>query len=248
MNAATGRTPIWTPYCGPAPEAGDWRWNPDPLLLLVMAAATALIVLRTGGRERGFGLAAMAVLGVSFVSPLCALSSALFSARTVHHVLLVGVAAPLLAAALPRRRCGPLVLATLVQAVVLWVWHAPAAYAAALSNDGLYWLMQLSLLGSSVWFWAAARTASAPAAVVGLLAAMLGMGLLGPVLTFAGQAIYGPHAYSTLAWGLTPLEDQQAAGLIMWAPAAGLYLLAALWRLGRMLGPDTPLRAEARPA
>jgi len=70
------------------------------------------------------------------------------------------------------------------------------------------------------------------------------MGLLGAVLTFAGQAVYEPHAYSTLAWGLTPLEDQQAAGLIMWAPAAALYLAAALWRLGELLGPD----AEARTA
>ena len=92
-------TPVlgWTPYCGPAPAAGDWRWNLDPVLLLIMAGATALILMRTRGRSRGVGLAAMAVLGVSFVSPLCALSSALFSARTVHHVLLVAVAAPLLA-------------------------------------------------------------------------------------------------------------------------------------------------------
>ncbi|MEC7796082.1 MAG: cytochrome c oxidase assembly protein [Pseudomonadota bacterium] len=243
-------TPIsgWAPYCGPAPAAGDWRWNLDPVLLLIMAGATALILMRTRGRSRRLGLAAMAVLGVSFVSPLCALSSALFSARTVHHVLLVTVAAPLLAEMLPRRRYGSLALATFVQAVVLWVWHAPAAYGAALSSDLVYWIMQLSLLASAVWFWAAARAASAPAAVVGLLAAMLAMGLLGAVLTFAGQAVYAPHAYTTLAWGLTPLEDQQAAGLIMWAPSAGLYLLAALWRLGRMLGPDLPSEAGVRPA
>jgi putative membrane protein len=30
---------------------------------------------------------------------------------------------------------------------------------------------------------------------------------------------------------MTPLEDQQAAGLIMWAPAAAAYLLVALWRI-----------------
>ena len=135
-------------------------------------------------------------------------------------------------------------LATSVQAVVFWAWHAPDAYGAALSNDAVYWVMQISLLASAVWFWCAARSASAPAAVIALLAAMLAMGLLGAVLTFAGQAVYAPHAYSTLAWGMTPLEDQQAAGLIMWAPAAALYLFAALWRLGRMIGPD----AEAHPA
>ncbi|WP_395944476.1 cytochrome c oxidase assembly protein [Brevundimonas sp.] len=240
MSAA----PVWTPYCGPAPDAGDWRWNLDPVLLALLVLATGLIVWRLQGRRRAFGLAAMAVLALGFVSPLCALSSALFAARTVHHVLLVAVAAPLLAAILPERRAGSLLLATAVQAAVFWAWHAPGAYAAALSNDGLYWIMQSSLVASAVWFWAAARAASAPTAVVALLAAMLAMGLLGAVLTFAGQAVYAPHAYTTLAWGLTPLEDQQAAGLIMWAPAAALYLVAALWRLGRMLGPDV----EARPA
>jgi putative membrane protein len=216
----------------------------DPVLLAVLIVATTLIALRMDGRQRAFGLGAMAVLLVGFVSPLCALSSALFSARTVHHVLLVGVAAPLLAGALPVRRYGSLVLATAVHATVFWAWHAPGAYAAALSNDGVYWMMQISLLASAIWFWASARAATAPAAVVALLAAMLAMGLLGAVLTFADRAVYAPHAYTTLAWGMTPLEDQQAAGLIMWAPAAALYLFAALWRLGRMIGPDV----EAHPA
>ncbi len=233
----------WAPYCGPAPDFGEWRWNLDPVLILLLVAVTAVIGLRLQGQRRALGLAAMAVLAIGFVSPLCALSSALFSARTVHHVLLVAVAAPLLAGALPGRFRG-LVLATATQALVFWGWHAPAAYAAALSSDLVYWIMQASLLASAVWFWGAARAASAPAAVVALLAAMLAMGLLGAVLTFAGQAVYEPHAYSTLAWGLTPLEDQQAAGLIMWAPAAALYLAAALWRLGGLLGPD----AEARTA
>ena len=237
-------TQIWSPYCGVAPQAGDWRWNLDPILLIVLVLATGLIVFGLRGPRRVAGLAAMGVLVVGFLSPLCALSSAMFSARTVHHVLLVGVAAPLLACALPMRRWGPLSLATAVQAIIFWAWHAPGAYAAALSNDVIYWIMQISLVASATWFWAAIRTASAPAAVGGLLAAMVAMGLLGALLTFAGQPVYAPHFATTLAWGLTPLEDQQAAGLIMWAPASGIYLLAALWRLGRMLTPES----EARPA
>lgn len=234
---------IWTPYCGVAPQSGDWRWNLDPVLLVILMGAAVLIALRLEGRRRVFGLAAMAVLAISFVSPLCALSSALFSARTVHHVLLVGVAAPLLAWAAPKTSDRGLVVATVVQAVLLWAWHAPGLYAAALSNDGIYWLMQISLLASAVWFWTKVRTASAPAAVAALLAAMLAMGLLGAVLTFAGQAVYAPHFYTTLAWGMTPLEDQQAAGLIMWAPASALYLFAALAVLGRLLSPTREVAA-----
>ena len=239
---------IWTPYCGPGSGPGEWltRWNLDPVLLAALVVGMALVVLRTSGRDRTLGAAALLVLTVVFVSPLCALSSSLFAARTVHHVLLVAVAAPLIAWTLPPARVGPLAVATAVQAAVFWAWHAPAAYGAALSHDGVYWLMQLSLLGSSVWFGAAVRRASAPAAVAALLLAMVAMGLLGALLTFTGQAVYAPHLLTTAAWGLSPLEDQQAAGLIMWAPAAAVYLAAALAVLGRWIGPD--VQPDATPA
>jgi putative membrane protein len=229
---------IWTPYCGAAPSPEAWlgRWNLDALLLVCLVAGFAgLFLWRRERTDRRWLIGAAAVLVVGFVSPLCALSSALFAARTVHHVLLIGVAAPMLALALPRLTRSRLGVVTAVQAVVLYLWHAPDLYGAALSHDAVYWLMQGSLLASAIWFWAAVRAASAPGGVAGLLFAMLAMGLLGALLTFTGQPVYAPHFASTLAWGLTPLEDQQAAGLIMWAPAAALYLFAAIWRLGRML-------------
>lgn len=231
---------VWLPYCGPGSTPADWlaRWNLDPLLLLALAGLVGLSAWRLAGRERTAALAGVAVLALIFVSPLCALSSALFSARTVHHVLLVAVAAPLLAWSLSARRVGPLALATAVQVAVFWAWHAPPAYAAALSNDGVYWLMQASLFASALWFWMAVRAASTLASVCALLAATVLMGLLGAIITFAPEALYAPHLLTSVAWGLTPLEDQQAAGLIMWAPAAGLYLVAALIVLGRGLGPD----------
>ncbi len=241
MSAAT----VWLPYCGPAPAAGEWRWNLDPVLIAALAAMAVAFAWRRRGRERALGLAAVGVLAAGFVSPLCALSSALFAARTVHHVLLVAVAAPLLAWALPARRAGPLALATAAQAGVFWLWHAPAAYAGALSHDVVYWLMQASLLGTALWFWVGVRRASAPAAVAHLLIAMVAMGLLGALLTFAGQPVYAPHLFTTEAWGLTALEDQQAAGLIMWAPAAAVYLAAALLTLGRWIGPDAKAGAGA---
>jgi len=47
-----------------------------------------------------------------------------------------------------------------------------------------------------------------------LLVAMVAMGLLGALITFAGQPLYAPHLLTTEVWGLDPLEDQQTAGLI----------------------------------
>ena len=64
-------------YCGPPPVPAELvsSFNLDPVLLLGLFA-TALAL-----RREKAGLAAVAVLAVAFVSPLCALSAALFSAR-----------------------------------------------------------------------------------------------------------------------------------------------------------------------
>ena len=242
------------PYCGPAPLPAElWgQWNLDPVILAPLASgAVCLGVTRAlDARARIIGGLALAVLAVAFVSPICALSSALFAARTVHHILLVCVAAPLIAWALPRIArpgFGTIIIATMLQAVVLWFWHAPPLYEAALSNDFIYALMELTLLGASVLFWVGIRAAPAPTAALGLVLTMVQMGMLGALLVFAGSAVYGPHLTTTAAWGLTPLEDQQLAGLIMWAPAAGIYLVTALVQVARWIGPD-PVSPERRPA
>jgi len=59
------------------------------------------------------------------------------------------------------------------------------------------------------------------------------MGLLGAVLTFATHPLYLWHLTTTSPWGLTPLQDQQLAGVLMWVPGIGLFLWAALSSLRR---------------
>jgi putative membrane protein len=231
---------VWSPYCGvgPAPQELIVRWNLDPAVigLLALAAMAYALHRRRGGADRDLLVGGgIAVLAVAFVSPLCALSSALFSARVAHHALLIAAAAPLLAFGSPRGPRVPLGAATGVHVVAVWLWHAPGPYAWALSHDGAYWLMQASLLGSALAFWSAVRGSAAIASAGALLLTMMLTGLLGALITFAPQPLYAPHLATTLAWGLTPLADQQLAGLIMWAPMALAYLLAALVLLGRSL-------------
>ena len=244
--------PNWIPYCGAAPGPGEWlgRWNVDPPLLAGFAAAAVSWHLAIGrvepARRKWFG-AAFALLLILFVSPFCALTSALFSARVVHHVLLTAVVAPLLVLSFPRDRLrvpGSLLLWTALHALTFWAWHTPGLYALALSNDALYWLMQASLLGSAFAMWAALRRAPVPAAVGALLATTVQMGLLGALITFSLSPLYAPHFATTLPWGFAALEDQQLGGLIMWAPAAGLYLGAALFLASRWLAGES--RAAAR--
>ena len=229
------------PYCGVAPEpAGLWlRWNGDPLAWAVLAFIGGLFFLarrRAAAPDARLFWIGWAALALALVSPLCALSSALFSARAAHHLVLLLAVAPLLALSGVRMRKAPLALSAAVQAAVLWAWHAPFAYAAALSNDAVYWLMQLSLLASALWFWSAVIARrddlGAPAA---LAATMAQMGLLAALITFAPTPLYAPHLTTTAAWGLTALQDQQLAGLMMWTLGALPYLIATLALSARLL-------------
>jgi putative membrane protein len=229
----------WTPYCGEAPAPDQWlgRWNLDPVLGIILVLL-ALALWRMSawqaaapGRHRSL-CAAWVLTVLLYVSPLCALSSAFFTVRVVHHIALVLVMAPLLAHGMEpwlRRLPTPLWTCTALAAVTFWAWHAPAPYAAALSSVPVYVLMQLTLLASATGFWLAVRRAAPAAALAAILATTVQMGLLGALITFAARLLYAPHFASTLAWGVAPLDDQQLAGVTMWAPGSIAYLAAAMW-------------------
>jgi cytochrome c oxidase assembly factor CtaG len=60
-------------------------------------------------------------------------------------------------------------------------------------------------------------------------------GVLGALIAFAGSPWYAAYATTTTAWGLTPLDDQQLAGMIMWVPAGLVYVVAALLPLANWI-------------
>lgn len=227
-------------YCGPPPlpAALAESWNADPAVILPLIA----LLLVAAWRRNGYLAGGVAVLAVAFVSPLCALSTALFSARVLHHVLLIAFAAPLLALALPRGGGGGARGLFLLHLAAVWIWHAPGPYAWALGSWPAYWLMQASLLGSAVLLWRAVLAAPVGVGIALLAGTAMQMGFLGALLVFAGRPLYAPHLMTTEPFGLSPLEDQQLAGLLMWVPAALPYLAATLVRLGAVF----PAR-EGRP-
>lgn len=118
----------------------------------------------------------------------------------------------------------------LAASVALWAWHVPGLYDWALSDENVHIAEHLCFFITSLAFWTlvvepyGARRTSHGVALVGVATFALHSGLLGALLTFASQPLYLTH--ETLAYGLTPLEDQQLAGLIMWVPASVLYLAA----------------------
>ena len=127
-----------------------------------------------------------------------------------------------------------------LHAAAMWVWHLPRLYDLAVANPIFHALEHASFLGTALLFWWAVLYGMRQANGVGfsilyLFTMMLISGLLGALITFAPAAWYTSHLESTAAWNLTPLEDQQLAGVIMWVPAGIVYLGIVLARLGSLI-------------
>ncbi|HEX7385065.1 MAG TPA: cytochrome c oxidase assembly protein [Burkholderiaceae bacterium] len=120
--------------------------------------------------------------------------------------------------------------------VVLWFWHLPGPYDRALANRDLHFVEHLCFFLVSIAFWTLViepyrvrrRLGHGPALLF-VASIALQNGLLGALLTFAGHPLYPAHLGHTAAHGLTALEDQQLAGLIMWVPASAVHLAALSW-------------------
>jgi len=123
--------------------------------------------------------------------------------------------------------------AWLIHAAALWVWHIPYLFQATLDSDFVHMLQHLSFFGSALLFWWSIISgrrglASYGAGVLYLFTTSIHSGVLGAFLTFTHRVWYPVYGPSTGEWGLTPLEDQQLGGLIMWVPAGLVYIAAAL--------------------
>ena len=224
------------PYCGVAPLPGTLleRFNLDPVLIVLLVLAASWHLARRP-HARWQASAGWALVAAALISPLCALSVSLFSARIAQHMVLLLTAAPLLALSLPapriERQRAHIWLSALAFVLALWYWHMPTPYQATFDSTLVYWLMHVTLFGSGLLLWHALLTAGRPhtpdALAVALMTSMQ-MGLLGAVLALASRPLFFSHLTTTQVWGLTPLEDQQLGGVIMWVPGIALFLWATL--------------------
>ena len=131
-----------------------------------------------------------------------------------------------------RRRC------SCSMALALWIWHMPALYDCALEHEAVHVVQHLCFFGTAALFWwgiAHGRHGRVGygAAVVYVFVTAVHGGVLGALLTVSPRVWYAPYLAHHPA-GLTPLEDQQLAGLLMWVPAglafaAGALFLFAAW-------------------
>jgi putative membrane protein len=124
--------------------------------------------------------------------------------------------------------------AWLLHTATIWFWHAAVPYDAALRSQPLHALEHATFLGTAVLFWRVVIGPRNPERVPNGLGVLLVFTmamqsvLLSVLLTFARAPWYTGYTATTAPWGLTPLADQQLAGVIMWVPAGGVYLAVAL--------------------
>jgi cytochrome c oxidase assembly factor CtaG len=118
-------------------------------------------------------------------------------------------------------------------AVTLWVAHLPAIYEAALHDEFLHALQHTAFLVTACLFWGvlldpiARLRLDRGTGVLYLFGTSLHATLLGVYMALAPRVWYPSYVGRTEGWRLTPLEDQQLAGLIMWMPACMVYAIVA---------------------
>jgi len=126
-------------------------------------------------------------------------------------------------------------VATIVHGVALWTWHAPPLFDAAVHNETFHRLQHVSFFGSALIFWWALLrrpVREQGSAILHIFATMGHMTLLGFLLALSPRVLYPAQTATAGEFGLTPLEDQQLGGLIMWVPASTIYAAIALAMAG----------------
>ena len=131
------------------------------------------------------------------------------------------------------------VTATVLQAVAMWVWHAPALFDRALQSRGWHIAQHMSFIVTSLLFWWAmihVQRGRYSLSAACLFATSLVGGLLGALMAFSSSPWYAGYAAMGMTGiGLDPVTDQQLAGLLMWIPGGMVHAAAALILLYRWL-------------
>jgi len=130
------------------------------------------------------------------------------------------------------------IVALLLHGLAIWLWHAPVLFESAIHSDVVHAAQHASFLATGVIFWWAVlqprRRSQRGVSILLLFTTAIHTGVLGALMTFARTPWYADYTRSA-AFGLSPIADQQLAGMIMWIPGSVGYLVAALFSIRRWL-------------
>src|SRR5213083_2592270 len=235
------------------------RWNVHLSVAAGLALLGGLYVflggLTSARRHVASFAGALLVLFVALNGPLHNLSDTyLFSAHMGQHLLLTLVFPPLLLYGTPSFVVRPLLrprwimrvarvvtrplAAAIIFSAPIVIWHVPALYEAALRHHNLHVVQHLVFLSTAVIMWwpVLSPIPELPRAqhlVQMLYLFLLGipMSVTGALITLSDSVLYPFYATAPRVGGLSPLDDQQIGGLLMWV-LGGLMLwivMTVIW-------------------
>jgi putative membrane protein len=179
--------------------------------------------------------AGLVLMGVAF---LARLGEMLFAAHMAQHLLLIAIAAPLLVLGGVEIRLPPL-LGWLLFVIVFLAWHWPAAFQWAARRPLTEALEMLTILAAAICLWSgilAANGLNDGARALLVMTAAILTDLPGVVMLFSPRAFCAMPGENAARFGLTPLQDQQIAGLLMWVPANLVFFGIATFLFARWIG------------
>jgi putative membrane protein len=247
----------------------SWTFDPGALALIGLAGAAYLPRWRRVRRRHGSRAAplsrllafAAGILGLvaALISPIDRLGEQAFVMHMVQHILLLDAVPILLIVALTKvilrpatrrltrleRAAGPLahpVAAVIVYVGVMWAWHVPALYDAALAHSTIHALEHTCFMTAGALYWWHVLAPIRPRArmrglgpVAYMLSTKIFVGLLGIAITFAPHALYAFYKHQPQIWGLDPTEDQALAGGLMALEQSIVMGVALVWLFVRAL-------------
>ena len=246
-------------------------WSPEPSVIVIILAISALYVVgwrraRAGGTVHapGYGRLALFTLGMlcvvaALISPIDVLGEQLIVVHMAQHLLLLDLAPicvilsfnKVLLRPISRRihtierRAGFFaspVFAVLLYAGVMYVWHWPAAYDAALHDTTVHACEHLCFaIAGSLYWWHVLSPIRARRRLTGLgpiaymTSTKLLVGALGIVLAFSTTSLYPFYTATPHYWGLSAVEDQNMAGLLMALEQSIVMGIALVYLFYKML-------------
>lgn len=211
--------------------------------------------------ERGCFWIGWSVMMAALAPPLDTAASWTFSAHMAQHELLMLAGAPLMIVGRPivpwlwalpsavRGRAGsgltlqPItavwrvatmpVAAWALHGLIVWIWHAPVFYEAALRSEAIHALQHATFVATAVCFWwglvyGRYGRAGYGAAVLYVFTTMVHTGVLGAAFALSTAPFYGIYEARAAAAGVDAVADQQLAGLYMWIPAGIVLMVSGL--------------------
>ena len=193
----------------------------------------------------------LGLMVATLVSPLAHISEELFLAHMLEHLLLADLGALLLVLGLTGPLLQPVlsapglrwlrVFAHPVVALTAWaanfyVWHLPALYQSAVSNDAVHALQHILFVSFGIAMWMALLgPLPKPAwfgngAKIGYIIAVRLLGsVLANALLWSSGVLYPRYAAGQAEWGISAANDQSAAGAIMMIEGSIVTICLFCW-------------------